>query len=60
MAKIDKDGDGRVSRNEAAGSPFAQRFDRLDTNRDGYVTREEMRAAFQQMRDARAKAPAAR
>ena len=60
MAKIDKNGDGRISRNEAAGSPFAQRFDQLDANRDGYVTREEMRASFQKMREARAKAPAAR
>ncbi|HZX80441.1 MAG TPA: hypothetical protein VFE72_05780 [Lysobacter sp.] len=60
MAKIDKNGDGRLSRNEAAGSPFAQRFDQVDANRDGYVTREEMRASFQQMRDARAKAPATR
>ena len=60
MAKIDKNGDGRISRNEAVGSPFAQRFDQLDANRDGYVTREEMRASFQKMREARAKAPAVR
>ncbi|GGZ62026.1 hypothetical protein GCM10008101_15200 [Lysobacter xinjiangensis] len=60
MAKIDKNGDGRISRNEAVGSPFAQRFDQLDANRDGYITREEMRASFQKMREARATAPAVR
>ena len=60
MAKIDKNGDGRISRNEAVGSPFAQRFDQLDANRDSYITREEMRASFQKMREARATAPAVR
>ena len=60
MAKIDKNGDGRISRNEAVGSPFAQRFDQLDANRDGYITREEMRASFQKMREARATVPAVR
>jgi hypothetical protein len=44
----DKDGDGRVSRAEAT-SAGAERsgawFDKLDANKDGYVTQEEMKQA---------------
>lgn len=44
----DKDGDGRVSRAEAT-SASAERsgawFDKLDANKDGYVTQEEMKQA---------------
>jgi hypothetical protein len=46
--RSDKDGDGRISRAEAT-STGAERsgkwFDRLDTNKDGYVTQEEMKQA---------------
>jgi Ca2+-binding EF-hand superfamily protein len=46
--RSDKDGDGRVSRAEAT-SAGAERsgewFDKLDANKDGYVTQEEMKQA---------------
>jgi Ca2+-binding EF-hand superfamily protein len=46
--RSDKDGDGRVSRAEAttAGAERSGKwFDKLDTNKDGYVTQEEMKQA---------------
>jgi Ca2+-binding EF-hand superfamily protein len=43
---LDKDQDGRISREEAQSSPrMAEKFDSLDTNQDGYVTRAEKEAA---------------
>jgi hypothetical protein len=40
----DKDGDGLISRDEAAAMPrMSSHFDRLDANTDGRVSREEMR-----------------
>ena len=40
----DKDGDGLISRDEAAAMPrMAEHFDRLDANTDGRVSREEVR-----------------
>ncbi len=50
--KMDKDGDGRISRAEAANRPkMAQYFDQIDTNKDGYLSRDELKAA-QAMRKA--------
>ena len=40
----DTDGDGRISRQEAP-RPMRDRFDRMDTDRDGFVDEEELRAA---------------
>jgi Ca2+-binding EF-hand superfamily protein len=42
---LDKDGDGRISKAEATGTRFAERFDQADANKDGFVTTEEMKAA---------------
>ena len=44
--KLDTDGDGRISKAEAAASPrLAQRFDEIDANHDGFITPDEMKAA---------------
>ncbi len=50
--RADKDGDGRVSRAEATAAASERTnewFDKLDLNKDGYVTQEEI----QQTRDTR-------
>lgn len=48
---VDRDGTGRVSRAAAAGFvDFSARFDSMDTNRDGWVTREELDAYHQRLR----------
>ena len=45
MKAADKDGDGRISRTEAAELPrLAKHFDQIDTNKDGFLGREEMKA----------------
>ena len=46
--RADKDGDGRVSRaeaNAAATERSNEWFDKLDLNKDGYITPEETRQA---------------
>jgi len=44
--KLDTDGDGRISRAEAAGAPrLAEHFDAIDTNGDGFISHDEMKAA---------------
>lgn len=49
--KLDTDGDGRISRAEAAAQPkFAARFEQADGNRDGYLVRSELRASADQRR----------
>lgn len=41
----DKDGDGKISRAEAVALPYiAKHFDEIDTNKDGFLTKEEMKA----------------
>jgi len=50
MAKIDTDGDGRVSREESA-SFHANKFDRMDSNSDGFIDAEERKAHHGKMRD---------
>ncbi|HEX2748427.1 MAG TPA: hypothetical protein VHM91_10545, partial [Verrucomicrobiales bacterium] len=43
--RLDKDGDGKVSREEA-GPAFAGLHALLDTNKDGFVTGDEAKAAL--------------
>ncbi|KAF1692778.1 hypothetical protein CSC62_14180 [Pseudoxanthomonas jiangsuensis] len=55
FAGADKDGDGRISKAEATAAA-AERFDRMDANKDGFVDRADRELASQQRRDARFKA----
>lgn len=41
FAKMDLDGDGRISRAEWRGKPKV--FDRIDADHDGFITRDEWR-----------------
>jgi Ca2+-binding EF-hand superfamily protein len=46
-AKLDTNGDGTISREEAQASPrLTQRFDTIDADRDGKLSRDEMRVGF--------------
>ena len=53
--KADVNGDGRLSLEEARkGMPgVARNFERIDANKDGFVTREELEAASKARSDAR-------
>jgi len=46
MKAADKDGDGKIRRAEADASlpRLAKNFDAIDTNKDGFVTKDEMKA----------------
>lgn len=55
LLKLDVNADGRISRLEAKGSPLEQRFDSIDTNRDGHIVRSEFEAARERMRAERMK-----
>lgn len=44
FASLDADGDGKVSKDEAAGhEEIVNAFDKLDRDRDGFVTKREFR-----------------
>src|SRR5882672_2318566 len=52
--RADKDGDGRVSRAEATAAGAERSgewFDKLDLNKDGYVTPDEMKQAHETRRE---------
>lgn len=41
--RLDANGDGRLSREEAAAYPeLAQRFEQIDANKDGFLSRDEL------------------
>jgi Ca2+-binding EF-hand superfamily protein len=53
MAHLDKDGDGVISREEAQAAPrLAKHFDEIDTNKDGFLSKDELAAAKSKLRDA--------
>lgn len=46
LQTLDKNGDGSISRDEAAANPrLSESFDRIDTNKDGALSADELRAA---------------
>ena len=45
MASLDKDGDGKISKAEAAGTYLADFFDTVDTDKDGFYTAKEAEAS---------------
>lgn len=49
FARLDKDGDGKLSKDEAP-ERMQENFDRLDRNSDGFVDREELASSFRQGR----------
>jgi hypothetical protein len=55
LKRADGNGDGAISRAEAEQSMpgIARHFDSIDIDRDGTISREEMRAAHEKMREAR-------
>lgn len=53
-ARLDTDGDGRISQAEAAKSPrLAKNFAAIDANKDGYIVRAELRGYFERERPKR-------
>ena len=45
MKAADKDGDGNISRAEAVALPrLAKHFDEIDSNKDGIITKDEIKA----------------
>jgi Ca2+-binding EF-hand superfamily protein len=46
ITQLDKNGDGSISRDEAANhARLSQNFDRIDTDKDGALSQDELRAA---------------
>ena len=44
---LDRNADGRLSREELKGTPYASRFDEIDTNHDGQIDRREFEEFLQ-------------
>lgn len=56
LKAADKDGDGKISRAESAALPrIAKHFDEIDTNKDGFLSKQEMKAFHEKRAAARAK-----
>jgi hypothetical protein len=57
--KMDTNGDGMLSRDEAASRPrLSQHFDKIDANKDGQLSREEMQAFHKEHAGKRGPKPA--
>lgn len=54
MERVDKNGDGRIDRDEARQAPrLAGHFEELDANRDGLLDKAEMREGHERLRGRR-------
>lgn len=54
MARLDTNGDGRISRDEVAAKPMlVEKFTEIDLNGDGYLVRTEVTIWFERMRPQR-------
>lgn len=56
MQKLDANGDGQITRNEAHG-PAAEKFNQLDANGDGKVSKDELQSALTKMAGGRGDKP---
>lgn len=56
FAQMDRDGDGRISREEAPPR-LQEQFDRFDLNGDGYLTEDELQRVFQRLPQSRPPTP---
>lgn len=45
LSRMDKNGDGKIAKSEAVGR-MVERFSQMDSDEDGFVTVEEIKAAF--------------
>jgi Ca2+-binding EF-hand superfamily protein len=52
MKKLDTNGDGKISKDEAEGA-LKENFGRLDGNGDGYLDAEELQKALKTLRKER-------
>ena len=41
---LDKNADGRLTRDELKGTPYADKFEEIDTNKDGKIDKKEFAA----------------
>ncbi len=48
--KMDKDQDGKISRSEASGK-LATHFDAIDANKDGFLTKDELKDARKKQKE---------
>jgi Ca2+-binding EF-hand superfamily protein len=51
LEELDQDNDGRISRSEWQRNE--QAFDRMDADKDGFLTKEELRSAAREFREKR-------
>jgi Ca2+-binding EF-hand superfamily protein len=57
---LDKDADGRLTREELKGTPYADKFDEIDTNKDGKIDKKEWAAWLKRGKAPEEKKPAGR
>ena len=53
---LDRNADGRLTRDELKGTPFYDVFDQIDTNKDGKIDRKEFAAYLRKQAEKKAQA----